>query len=143
MLFRLLLLCAVLLVPAVALAEDVSVPRAAAETAAARKAGDRIRPQGVTPLVSELLRIVEAERATLDELRATAMQTADPAGRLEIQRRIESVKRETQLTLLRVQADYARREGRLEVAGQLEAALLRMQGGPATAPIAPRTQAEQ
>jgi len=58
------------------------------------------------------------------------------ADYLQLQREIERVKEETELQILRVQADFARREGRLEQAAEIEAALAEMTAPRSAAPAA-------
>ena len=129
-----------------AIADEVVVaPEPSAETARLARPGDRPMPRGVTPLVAELLRLVDLERQTLNELRAAMAQTSDPAQQLDLQRQVEAVKRDTQRALLRTQIEFARREGRAQVASELESALLRLDGvvtppSGASIPVAPATQ---
>lgn len=85
----------------------------------------------LTPLMAELLQLVELEQSQLAEIRRSLGATSDRSHRLELERRIEAIKFETELSLLRVQATYARREGRVSLAEKLEASIRLMSAPPA------------
>ena len=59
-----------------------------------------------------------------EEIRRSLLSTRTVARRLELERRLEAIKLETEVGLLRAQASHARREGRVEVAESLEASIL-------------------
>jgi hypothetical protein len=99
----------------------VQSPSAVAQTdATSVPEPSRIKP---TPLVTELLRIVDAERERIVTIRRDIASTRDRARILELQRQIEAVKRRTERDLLVAQLEAARREGRAEVAAVLERAV--------------------
>jgi CBS domain containing-hemolysin-like protein len=83
-----------------------------------------VQPRTIAPLVAELLAVVAQEQKTLAELRNQIAKTHNNTVALDLQRQVEAVKRETELTLLRIQAAHARREGRLEVAARLDEIIL-------------------
>ncbi len=76
-----------------------------------------------TPMVAEMLALVESERVQVAELRGALAGVRDAARALELQRRIERVKVDTEVSLLRVQIGYAQREGRSETAARLQRTL--------------------
>ena len=114
--------------PPASLAGAADVPEVAPEGAAATIAPDAPAPlpRRVRPMIAEMMAALESERSTLAELRARPLDHADPGAALALQREIERVKVETERTLLRIQASWARREGRLEVARAIEASLEEM-----------------
>ena len=58
------------------------------------------------------------------QLESELAATSNPLAALEVQRRIEAAAREFELQVLRIQVEFARREGRIEVAERLEVELL-------------------
>lgn len=73
------------------------------------------------PMAMEMRNALDVEQKALVELRARFMATRDPKAALEIQREIERVKTGTELALLRIQAAFAAKAGRLEDARRIEA----------------------
>jgi hypothetical protein len=105
------LLAAVALTPA--LADDDS-PAAAPVVVA---------PAAQTPMLAAINAVLQEERALVAEL-ATRLTTAtDDEAALTLHRAIEQAKADAELRILGIQADHARREGRLEAAVELEAAI--------------------
>lgn len=83
-------------------------------------------PRRIRPMFAEMLAALESEGVALAELRARPVDPADHDAQLARQREIERVKVETERSLLRIQASWARKEGRLEVARAIEASLEEM-----------------
>jgi hypothetical protein len=83
-----------------------------------------------TPMVAELLAAIEEQERQLDEVRREIGMTWNQSRRLELERRIETIKRDTELQILQIQATHARQDGRLEVAEELEAVIAKI-----TAPL--------
>jgi hypothetical protein len=83
-----------------------------------------------SPMVVEVLAAIEAQRATLRELKSRLSQTRDPRDVQELHRAIAVAKHETEMRLLRIQADYARREGRIDAAARFEEAIATMKAPP-------------
>ncbi|MBI5168586.1 MAG: hypothetical protein HZA61_03770 [Candidatus Eisenbacteria bacterium] len=86
------------------------------------KAAARQRP-AATPLLSELFDVLDREDAQVAALQAELARTADPMAALAVQRRIEKVKQDSEVELLRVQATHARAAGKSALAAQLDAAI--------------------
>jgi hypothetical protein len=83
----------------------------------------------LSPVVAEMLTALEEQRAILRGLRAdlAAARTARDSRRaLELENAMALAKQQTELRLLRIQADHARRAGRAEVAAGLDAAITAM-----------------
>jgi len=83
-----------------------------------------------TPMVAELLAAVDEQERLLAEIRIEVGLTRSASRRLELHRRIETIKRDTELQLLQIQVAYARREGRVEVVELLEAAIAQVTAPP-------------
>jgi len=94
---------------------------ARADTVSARVLRARQRP--LSPMDTELMGVLDQEKAALAQLRLRFRATRDHREALAIQREIERLKVGTEVALLRIQADYARRQGRLATAQELEAAI--------------------
>lgn len=134
-----LLLFALPTTAAVFAAELAPAPGAAAPVAppAVRESNAPRLPAGLmSPMVADLYTALDEQRAKMAKLRGDLARARGSSRELELQRALSAAKRETELRLLRIQADHARREGRLDVAGNLEAAITAM-----TAPAVPREPA--
>lgn len=118
--------------PVVALAPE-AVP--ATEPAAAATVAPVLPAHRMSPMVAELFAALGEQRAKLAQLRADLAEARDEARALELQRALSAAKQETELRLLGIQADHARREGRNEVAARLEDAMRAMRS-PVPAPAA-------
>jgi len=119
-------------------AADAGAQTAPAPTSPAPPTGlftPRVKP---TPMVAELLQSVEAERAMVAELRRELSGSRSSTHRLEVQRRIERIKRAGEVARIRVQIGYAQREGRPAVAVVLERALHMIQSPAAPGQPTPR-----
>jgi hypothetical protein len=71
----------------------------------------------------ELFRLLDRQRETLAELQTRFREAKDDRAALAVQREIDRVKRDAEVSLLRTQADWARRAGRIEAASRIEAAI--------------------
>jgi hypothetical protein len=74
-------------------------------------------------MAAEMLSVLQQEQDGLSRLQTRFQQAADSRAALAIQREIEALKLETEIGLLRIQADYARREGRRATAERIERAI--------------------
>lgn len=92
----------------------------------------------MTPMMAELHDALAAERTRLAALRAELARARGTTREAAAQRALAAAKRETEARLLRIQADHARREGRLEVAARLDAALAALHTPPAAREAAQR-----
>jgi hypothetical protein len=82
-----------------------------------------VAPAPPTPMLAAINAVLLEERALVAEL-ATRLTTApDDEAALTLHRAIEQAKADAELRILGIQADHARREGRLEAAVELEAAI--------------------
>lgn len=93
---------------------------------AAPELAPRLPAHLMSPMVAEMFTALDEQRAKIARLRAELSQARDGARAFELQRALSAAKQETEVRLLRIQADHARRDGRLEVAANLEAAVLAM-----------------
>jgi hypothetical protein len=109
---------------------DLAVSPAPAEDAGSVSApGPDVPPmvrRKLHPMAADMRAAVEHERTSLAELSRRFRAASSPEAALAVQREIERVKHETELTLLRIQADYARRAGLAGVAARIEAAIEEM-----------------
>ena len=98
--------------------EDGEIATSIAETPSA----PAVRVRRSSPIALEMQKVIDEERQALVELRARFAAARGP-GAIEIQREIERLKAGTEISLLRIQASWARRQGRLEIAREIEAAI--------------------
>jgi hypothetical protein len=82
--------------------------------------------QPVSPMMAEIRAALAEEEARRTELAADFDAATDERAALEIQREIETLARDTELRILRIQADHARLAGRGAVALEIEAAITEM-----------------
>ena len=75
------------------------------------------------PLYERIAAVVEAELAAAADLQARIAVATDDEELAALQRELETLKKETQVTILQLQADYAREQGRPEQAVEIEAAI--------------------
>lgn len=80
----------------------------------------------VNPLMVEIRSLLQEERAEVVTLAERFTAASDEQTALAIQQEIQEVKVRTELQILRLQADHARRGGREEVAQQIDAAITAM-----------------
>jgi hypothetical protein len=133
---RIVLLVAVLVV--LASVRDVARSADAPAAAPASAATVGVTPAPATPpaagrpsaLMTEIRAALDAERDRVVALDARVRACTDRRQALALQREIESVKRDTEVTLLRIQATHARRAGRTALADRLEAAVAEMLAPP-------------
>ncbi len=93
-------------------------------------------PESLTPCQQAIRALLDREAAQLAALEARVPATADGAAFLSLQREIEQVKQDTELQVMRTQAEHARLEGRVEQAERIEAALAEMAAPqPAIVPV--------
>jgi hypothetical protein len=98
-----------------------------AERARQREAAARERHQR-DELSRRIQRAVEQSQSVIAGLSAQAATLRDPDARLELNRRLEQAKQEREVELLRVQADFARENGRLAQAQELDRQIAAAQG---------------
>jgi hypothetical protein len=104
---------------------------AMAEEGRAPAPGPTVVKPRLSPLAADMMKVIESEQQALAALSLRFKRAGDARAALAVQREIERVKLETEVSLLRIQASYARREGRLKTAQEIEAAvetMLRVQG---------------
>lgn len=120
-------LLSILLVSPGHAAESAAAPvPAPAPSSALSEIEPRLPAHRLSPMMAEIFAVIDAQRAKVAALRAERGKGPGGLRSLELERALSVAKHETELRLLRIQADYARREGRLEAAGQLEAAITAM-----------------
>ena len=91
------------------------------------------RPATVAASITAL---IEAEGEQLRVLTRRLDATRDSDAAMGIQREIEQVKVQTELSILRLQSEHARRAGRIAVADRLDAAIREMvEPRPAMTPV--------
>lgn len=116
-------------------------PDAAPPPEAAEAPGPAPAPAVKPPrsaMMVEIEALFEAARIRVEELRAQAAAAPDAMAFLELQRQIERLHRDTELAILQVQADHARRAGHEEAARRIEAAIALAQEPPPVARRAAR-----
>jgi hypothetical protein len=91
-----------------------------------------------SPMMIEMQAVMTAEREKVAELRARADKASTPDEAVAIQREIERVKFDSEISLLRVQAKHARAAGRTQVATSIEAAINELLSPPKLAAPAAR-----
>jgi hypothetical protein len=74
-------------------------------------------------MFAEMQGTLDSERSQLAALHERFLRAATPAAALEVQREIERLKADTEIALLRIQATWARRAGKIEAATRIEAAI--------------------
>ena len=139
-----LIVCVALLSPAAvapaqtAEAAAEAAARSGPTTSAVPLAEPRLERRLLSPMVAEMFDAMDEQRVQVRALKAELARTHEPALVFELQRRIALAKQAIELRLLRIQATHARREGRVEVARSLDAAILAL-----TTPPEPREPAER
>jgi len=115
--------CAQADVPPADPAENLETP--AIETPAVESLSmDQLIPrEQLSPVVAEIFAALDEERARIRQLKDELTATNDPARAFELQRAIVAAKQEAELRMLRIQADHARRENRVDVAAELDGAI--------------------
>lgn len=90
---------------------------------------EELAPQATrpdSPMMVEIRAAMEAERTSRTELLARFDATRDEHAAMEIQRQIETLARDTELQILRIQVDHARLGGREDLALRIETAIAQM-----------------
>jgi hypothetical protein len=80
----------------------------------------------LSPLMVEIQAVLADEQTKVAELQARLEAATDDHAALALQKEIEQIKVETELNILRLQATYARNEGRIEQAAEIEAVIAEM-----------------
>ncbi len=101
-----------------AAADFIPTPVAADEPVAAAPV-----PAPPTPLMAAIDAVLQAEHAQVAELAAQLATAPDDATALALHRAIEQAKGDAQVCVLGLQAEFARREGRIEDAQRIETAI--------------------
>jgi len=76
-----------------------------------------------TPMMAEIMAAWDAHAVAVAALATRAEGVADPVAVLAVQRQIEDLRAQVEIEILAIQARYARQEGRLETAVEIEAAI--------------------
>jgi len=87
-------------------------------------------PAPASEMMQEIREVLETEKATLASLGVQLERAADHEAALATQKQVERTKQDTELQLLRIQADYARQEGRETQAAEIESAIERILNPP-------------
>lgn len=93
------------------------------------------------PMVTAVLADLAAQQERLDALLRELAATTDRGRAFELQRAITDLKREAEVRMLRIQAEHARRDGRAELAADLEAAIGALTAAARAADALPRDAA--
>jgi hypothetical protein len=117
-----------------AVEKEVAAPVAAGTAIAQPPAGSAsTAPPGAvvvkrpaSPLMLDLMAVMDAEEKQIGVLQAKLAQATDAVSAIAVQREIEKVKFDTEVALLRVQATHARRAGRTALAVRIDAAIEEM-----------------
>jgi len=80
----------------------------------------------LTPLMADIRVVMDRESEQLAGLEAERAKAPDAQAALEVQRRIEKLKQQTEIDLLRVQAVHARRAGKTALAQRIDAAIVEL-----------------
>lgn len=102
-------------------------PAASAEAPAALAPAPARAP---SPMLLEMQALLTAEHEQVLVLRERAAKAANADEALALQREVEKLKFDTEVSLLRVQAKHARAAGRTEVATRIEAAVAELLNPP-------------
>jgi len=126
-----LLLCAGGLSPGARLLAEPAAPPAVTADPVSAAATSPVAP---SPEMAAIRGALDEGRARVDALAARLAATTDNDACFALQREIELAKRDTELQILGIQADFARREGRGETAAELEAVIAQIRN-PQVAPV--------
>lgn len=100
-----------------------TAPVAPASSAEAPAALAPAPVRAASPMLLEMQALLAAEHEQVLVLRERAAKAASADEAMALQREIEKLKFDTEVSLLRVQAKHARAAGRTEVATRIEAAI--------------------
>lgn len=95
-------------------------------------------PAPATPMMAAIDAALMDEHARVAELAARLATAPDDTTALALHRAIEQAKTDAKLRVFAIQAEFARREGRLEDAQQMEAAIAAMDRVEVHAVVEPR-----
>ena len=116
-------------------AGEVAAPAAVAPAKSGPAAPDAVGPQvalpnapaikkpAPSPMVAEMIALLATQDQKLADLGARQGKARTNEEALAVQREIQDLKQGTEISLLRIQATYARREGRVQDADRLEATI--------------------
>jgi len=85
-----------------------------------------VLPRARTPLRADLQGVLDREQQQLATLEVELRATPDAMRSLDVQRRIEKLKQQTEVELLKVQAAHARRAGNAALADRFDEAIARI-----------------
>jgi len=114
----------------VAKAAPVAPASALAPGAEGAAPGPAPHARPLSPMLAEMQALLAAEREQLAALHARVAKAGSNDEALALQRAIEKLKFDTEVSLLRVQAKHARQAGRTEVAARIEAAITELLNPP-------------
>ena len=77
----------------------------------------------LTPMMSEVMTLLATQDTKLAALAERQKHATTPDEALAVQKEIQALKIGTEVSVMRIQANYARREGRAQDAARLEAAV--------------------
>ncbi len=77
-------------------------------------------PETLSPMLREIVELWKAQDVAMAALNAGLEKSVDHAAALALQRQVENLRTSTEIQILRIQARYARQEGRMDVAVQIE-----------------------
>jgi hypothetical protein len=80
----------------------------------------------LSPMLQEILAAWDASQVAVAALDQSFRAASDATTALAIQRQIEDLRQQTEVRILGIQAKYARQEGRIEDAEEIEAAIEEM-----------------
>jgi hypothetical protein len=97
-------------------------------------------PREPSPMMRDIVAAWDAQELAVEVLEAQVAACTDPVAALALQRQIEGLRAQVEIQILTIQARYARQEGRLDVAAEIEAAVAEMtaprpRGIPAERPV--------
>jgi len=111
--------------PAAAPNPEMTAPKdgaAAGEGAGAIPTASERRAE-LTPRMREILDAWDAHVLAVEALERQLCESTDDAAAIEIERQIENARRQVEIDILQIQARYARNEGRLADAAEIDAAI--------------------
>ncbi len=136
-------LCLVALLPAGPVPADTPATRTPTTAVSAADSGAAAAPAATpdtitvarerNPIMADVRAALEREREQVEALRVRLRGVTDHRAALAIQREIERVKLETEVSILRIQAGAARKAGRLALAKQIDEAIESLLAPPAPA----------
>lgn len=100
--------------------EPQPVPTSVIDESGSTRVHDQLGSRPLSPRMEAMQRLFLDEKLELERLQDLFKQAATPERALAIQREMGAIKERTEVGMLQVQLDFARREGRLEAAANLE-----------------------